>query len=108
MTAPRMPIPSRLANDGWWLCESPSTPLVCHFALQTGSTDMTDFTTPASHAGPVQDNSFPAKPAIAIALAALADWLFYDQRTGISVVVFAIALACGSLLANFARLNRKM
>lgn len=67
---------------------------------------MTDFATPAS-AGSVHDNTFPVKPAIAVALAALADWLFYDQRTGISVVVFAIALACGSLLANFATLNRR-
>jgi hypothetical protein len=68
---------------------------------------MTDFTAPASNAGSVQDNAFPAKPAIAVALAALADWLFYGQRIGISVVVFAIALACGSLLANFARLDRR-
>lgn len=67
---------------------------------------MTDFTTPVS-AGSVQDNTFPVKPAIAVALAALADWLFYDERIGISVVLFAIALACGSLLANFARLERR-
>src|SRR6266542_274431 len=98
-----MLVPSRLTNDGWWLCESPSTTLVCNFPLQTGNARMADFTTPTSNAGTVQENAFPVKPAMALALAALADWLFYGHRIGISVVVFAVALACGSLLANFAR-----
>src|SRR3977135_2654387 len=102
-----MPIPSRLANDGWWLSESPSTAMVRLFPLQTGSTNMTDLTTPAFNAGFVQDNAFPVKPAVAVALAALADWLFYGQRIGISVAVFAMALTCGSLLANFAKLDRR-
>ena len=68
---------------------------------------MADFITPASNSGSIQDNAFPVKPMIAFALAALADWLFYDQRIGISAVIFAIALACSSLLANFARLDRR-
>lgn len=68
---------------------------------------MADFTTPASNASSVQDSAFPVKPVIAFALAALADWLFYGQRIGISALLFAIALACGSLLANFARLDRR-
>jgi len=34
---------------------------------------MIDLTTPASNAGFVQDNAFPVKPAVAVALAALAD-----------------------------------
>jgi hypothetical protein len=67
---------------------------------------MAEFSTPAPHAGSIQENAFPIKPAIALALAALADWLFYGQRTGISAVIFAIALTVGTLLANFARLNR--
>ena len=66
---------------------------------------MADFSTPVSHAGSVQENAFPIKTAIALALAALGDWLFYGQRIGISAVVFAIALTCASLLANFTRLN---
>src|SRR5260221_6996052 len=41
----------------------------------------------------VQDNAFPGKPVVAFALAALADWLFYGQRIGISALLFAIALA---------------
>src|SRR5689334_23132780 len=101
-----MPIPSRLANDGWWLCEHPSVALVCDFPLQTGNAKMTEFSTPTSNTGSIQRHSFAVKPAIALALAVLADWLFYGQRMGISVVAFAIALACGALLANLARLNR--
>jgi len=68
---------------------------------------MADFTTPASDAGSVQDNAFPLKPAIALGLAALADWLFYGHGIGISVVISAVALACGSLLVNRGPLNRK-
>jgi hypothetical protein len=68
---------------------------------------MADRTSPASSAGSVQDTAFPVKPVVAFALAALADWLFYGQRIGISAVIFAIALACGSLVANFARLDRR-
>jgi hypothetical protein len=45
--------------------------------------------------------------AIAFSLAALADWLFYGERIGISAVVFALAVTGGSLLANFSHLNRK-
>lgn len=68
---------------------------------------MTDVMTPASGDGSIRDNAVPIKPAIALGLAALADWLFYGQRVGISAVIFAVALICGSLLANFTRLNSK-
>jgi len=67
---------------------------------------MTDFSAPASNAGLIQENSFPVKLPIALTLALLADWLFYDQRIGISAVAFAIALTCGALLANLTRLNK--
>ena len=68
---------------------------------------MADFTAPASNAGSVQDGTFPVKAAIALALAALADWLFYGHGIGISAAIFAVAVACGSLLANRATLKRK-
>src|SRR5215216_4707575 len=103
----RMPVPTRLANDGWWLCERPATALVCNSLLQTGSAIMADFTAPASNAGAVQEGIFPVKAAIVLALAALADWLFYGHGIGISAAIFAVAVACGSLLANLATLNRK-
>src|SRR5437016_1269157 len=102
-----MPVPTRLANDGWWLCQPPTMKLVCSFPLQTGSARMADFTAPASNAGSVQQGTFPVKAAIVLALAALADWLFYGHVIGISAAIFAVAVACGSLLANLATLNRK-
>ena len=67
---------------------------------------MAEFSTPMPNAGSLQNDTFAVKPAIVLALAALADWLFYGQRIGISAVVFAIALACGALLANFAPFER--
>jgi hypothetical protein len=68
---------------------------------------MTDFTTPVSDTGSVRGNTFSVKPTAALALAALADWLFYGERVGISAVAFSIALVAASLLANFATLNRR-
>ena len=69
---------------------------------------MTDLFTPASDAGSVREGTFPAKAAILFALAVLADWLFYGHGIGISAALFAVALACGSLLANVSTLNRKL
>jgi hypothetical protein len=68
---------------------------------------MADFTAPASNAGAVQEGTFPVKAAIVLALASLADWLFYGHGIGISTAIFAVAVACGALLANLATLNRK-
>ena len=55
---------------------------------------------------PARDASLAFKLAIAFVLAALADWLFYEQTIGISAVIFAVALACGSVIANLAGLSR--
>ena len=68
---------------------------------------MADIITPASDTGAVQPRTFPVQPAITLALAALADWLFYDSSIGISATVFALALAGGSLLANVATFRNK-
>src|SRR5262249_15517029 len=43
---------------------------------------------------------FPSRFAVTMGLAALADWLFYSERVGISLVLFAVALTACSLLAN--------
>jgi hypothetical protein len=67
---------------------------------------MADLTAPAFKAGSVQEGTLPVKAAIVLAMAALADWLFYGHSIGISAAIFAIALASGSLLANLATLNR--
>jgi len=55
---------------------------------------------------PARESPLAFKLAIAFVLAALADWLFYDQSIGISAVIFALALACGSVIANLAGLAR--
>jgi len=68
---------------------------------------MADFTAPALNTSSVQKGALPVKAAIVLALAALADWLFYGHGIGISAAIFAVALVCGSLLANLATLNRK-
>jgi hypothetical protein len=68
---------------------------------------MTSLSSMAPDVRPAKENVFPIKLAIALSLAALADWLFYGQRIGISAVVFTIALTCGSLLANFFRVNSR-
>ena len=48
----------------------------------------------------VQANPLPSRLAITLGLAALADWLFYNERIGISLVLFAVVLMGCSLLAN--------
>jgi hypothetical protein len=48
----------------------------------------------------------PYKLAATVALAALADWLFYDQPLGITVVLFAAALVTCSLLINWPAADR--
>ncbi|SCB54634.1 protein of unknown function [Bradyrhizobium shewense] len=56
---------------------------------------------------PLRHSTIPAKlgVALALALAALADWLFYGHRIGLSLALFAIVTACVSVLFNHAALN---
>ncbi|PDT91975.1 hypothetical protein CO669_01480 [Bradyrhizobium sp. Y36] len=54
---------------------------------------------------PIGHASIPAKIGLALVLAALADWLFYGQRIGLSLTLFAIALAAVSALFNRAALD---
>jgi uncharacterized protein DUF4153 len=102
-----MPVPSRLANDGWWLCDSPSIAPIPARITQRGYAAMTNLAQPESIASPVRTNIVSLRLAAAIGLAALADWLFYDEHAGISVVIFAVALAGSSLVTNFAVLDRR-
>ncbi len=66
---------------------------------------MTSFASPLPDVHADTRNLLPVKLAITLGLAALADWLFYDQRIGISMTLFAIALFIGSWLGNLAGLN---
>ena len=54
---------------------------------------------------PIGHASIPAKIGLALVLAALADWLFYGQRIGLSLTLFAIALAGVSALFNHVSLD---
>lgn len=49
---------------------------------------------------PTRPSAISAKLAMALVLAALADWLLYGQRIGLSLVILVVAIACASLLAN--------
>ncbi|MBR0961231.1 DUF4153 domain-containing protein [Bradyrhizobium japonicum] len=62
-------------------------------------------TTPTTDIQPIRPSTLSLKLAMALVLAALADWLFYGQRAGLSLVVFAVAIVCASLLANHASLD---
>ncbi|MCJ9702481.1 MULTISPECIES: DUF4173 domain-containing protein [unclassified Bradyrhizobium] len=54
---------------------------------------------------PIGHSSISAKVGLALLLAALADWLFYGQRIGLSLTLFTIALAGVSALFNHAALD---
>ena len=68
---------------------------------------MPSFAPPIPDVRLAQANLFPSRFAIALGLAALADWLFYGERVGISFVLFSIALMGCSLLANHAASDGK-
>jgi len=67
---------------------------------------MTSVATPIPDLYPGRRHPAGLKFALALGLVALADWLFYGQHEGISVVLFAVALMCGSLSVNYDGLDR--
>jgi hypothetical protein len=97
-----------LANDGWWLYESPS--IVPAQAPQRrhskGQIRMTSLAPPLPEAVSVRMRLLPCKLVATLALAGLADWLFYNQLPGISAVIFAITLVTCSLLINWPAADR--
>jgi hypothetical protein len=74
--------------------------------ITKGLLDMTSLaSTIAAEIQPIGHSSIPAKVGLALVLAALADWLFYGERIGLSLTLFAIAMACVSVLFNHAALD---
>jgi hypothetical protein len=70
---------------------------------------MTSPATPTVDLGNAEGNTLLFKLAVALGLAALADWLFYAEDLGLSVTIFAVALTCGALVANpFSRERRRI
>jgi hypothetical protein len=68
---------------------------------------MTDIASPLPDVRPESRNLLPLKLALTIALAALADWLFYAQRVGLSMALFAVVLFTVSWLGNRIRFDRR-
>ena len=60
---------------------------------------MNSIATPALRL-PILLDSIPRKLIVALAVTGFADWLFYDQKIGISVALFLRCLAGLSLLTN--------
>jgi hypothetical protein len=61
---------------------------------------MTTLAAPTADVSSAEDNALPFKLAVAGSLAAFADWLFYGEDLGLSAAIFALALICGTLVAN--------
>ena len=68
---------------------------------------MMNLAQPESAIVPARINIRVVRVAAAIGLAALADWLFYDEYAGLSVVIFAVALAVVSLATNLETADRR-
>jgi Domain of unknown function (DUF4153) len=102
-----MPVPSRLANDGWWLCDRPAIAPVIIRLPNIQRDSMTHLAQPEPTTVRGWTNIVSIRLATAIVLAGLADWLFYDENAGISVVIFAIALAGVSLMTNLETVDRQ-
>ena len=68
---------------------------------------MTDLASPLPDVRSGAPNLLPVKLALALGIAALADWLFWNQRIGLSMALFAVALLAGSYLANFRIASRR-
>ena len=95
-----MPVPTRLANDGWWLCSPPSTPgRGVSSSASESNTQMNSIAATALRF-PILLDSIPRKLIIAFAVTAFADWMFYDQKPGLSFALFLGLLAGLSLLTN--------
>lgn len=68
---------------------------------------MTHLAQPEPTTVPSWINIVSIRLAAATILAGLADWLFYDENAGISVAIFAIALAGVSLMTNLETVDRQ-
>jgi len=96
-----MPIPTRLANDGWWLCEPAATfsMAASSHAIEKGRPTMTvsfateKAETPAEHA-------LWRPLAIALCATAAADCLFYGHVIGVSFAIFVVLLIACTAIAN--------
>jgi hypothetical protein len=68
---------------------------------------MTSLAPPLPDVQSTARNPLPVKLTLALALTALADFLFYDQRVGLSMAVFTAVLLAGACAANLGGLDRR-
>jgi hypothetical protein len=96
-----VPIPARLANDGWWLSSPPALARTdaAFLIFNEGQIQMNGISDTATSL-PILRNDTVLKLFVAAAMVGFADWLFYDHRLGVSVAIFLAVLAGLSLLTN--------
>lgn len=103
-----MPIPTRLANDGWWLCQ-PAAPR----PVRTRSLHQPARATPMKilsfepFADPIDLSGTPFKLMVALTVVTLADWLFFDRSIGISLVLFLLVLVVAAVTTNRIQVNQR-
>ncbi|MEW6638989.1 MAG: DUF4173 domain-containing protein [Pseudomonadota bacterium] len=103
-----MTLPTRLVNDGWWLCEPATaappfrTPSP-HHARNVLMT-LTSFIAPGPSLRP---HALPRRLLLAAGLTAFADWLFYGHTIGLSFALFLAVLVGAALLARRPSLDRR-
>jgi hypothetical protein len=100
-----MTIPSRLANDGWWLCAD-LPPLRAATNRDEKEFQMTDVSTSAAPV-PAFFNTTSRRLILAAILAAVADWLFYGHGLGVSLALFLMLVAALSLSTNPLAVDRR-
>jgi Domain of unknown function (DUF4173) len=69
--------------------------------------DMTSLASPLPEVRSDSHHLLPFKLAITLGLTALADWLFYAQRVGLSMALFAVVLFAASWLGNMIGFDRR-
>src|SRR3954454_6557406 len=93
-----MTIPTRLAHDGWRLCDNLSA-LRATTHRDEDEFQMTDAPTSAAPL-PALFNTTGRRLMLAATLVVFADWLVYGHRLGVSLALFLMLLAALSLLTN--------
>ncbi|MEE9452988.1 MAG: DUF4173 domain-containing protein [Paracoccaceae bacterium] len=88
-------LPEKLRLDAWWLsCETPPKPL--NMGVHTSNSDNTGIAAPRRYV-----------LILVLGLVALSDWLFWHQKAGASVAIFAILLSIAMMLARPQKTTRK-
>lgn len=96
-----MPVPTRLANDGWWLCaaEASSVPAHSPAHFNVGLSSMINSLASTRTLTSSLEN-VPKRLLVAGALTGFADWLFYGHAVGLSLAVFLLCLAACAFITG--------